>query len=107
MVYLLFTDLSSSRAAKVRHTPVELPHAVSSARRVTRKNVRLDAAVLELESRILFAGTHPLTAVPVLNSLTGTFAKLYLDFNGDATNHNTPAFDTDGDPTNFSDGEFT
>jgi hypothetical protein len=30
---------------------------------------------------------------------------LYLDFDGDVSNHNTPAFDTDSSPTTFSDSE--
>jgi hypothetical protein len=55
---------------------------------------------------------HPLSAVPVLNSLPGAPASLYLDFTGDYEssyggykNISTPAFDQDGDPTTFSDGE--
>lgn len=54
----------------------------------------------------------PLTAIPVLDSLPGAAAKLYLDFNGAQTSHwggyspfTTPAYDQDGDPTTFSSGE--
>ena len=56
--------------------------------------------------------THPLGALPALSSLPGAPATLYLNFTGDitpsyGTYHNivTPAFDQDGDPTTFSDGE--
>lgn len=55
---------------------------------------------------------HPLSAVPALSSLPGAPASLYLDFTGDYEssyggyqNISTPAFDQDGDPTTFSDGE--
>src|SRR5258706_4062552 len=54
----------------------------------------------------------PLSSVPVLNSRPGATAKLYLDFDGDTTSTwgsyapgTTPAYDTDGDPTTFSDAE--
>jgi len=70
---------------------------------------RLD--FLTLESRCLLA-TYPLTSIPALNSLPGAKASLYLDFVGDYipqwlsyTNITIPAFDQDGDPTIFSDGE--
>jgi uncharacterized delta-60 repeat protein len=60
------------------------------------------------------AATNPLTSIPILNSLPGAAASLYLDFNGhfDATwgsyrNVTTPVFDQDGDATTFSDGELT
>jgi hypothetical protein len=53
-----------------------------------------------------------LSSVPALDSRPGAYAKLYLDFNGDTTptwgNYapgTTPAYDTDGDPTTFSDAE--
>jgi fibronectin type 3 domain-containing protein len=56
--------------------------------------------------------TSPLSSVPVLNSLPGAAASLWLDFVGhyDASwgaysNITTPVFDQDGDPTTFSDGE--
>jgi fibronectin type 3 domain-containing protein len=62
----------------------------------------------------LVAATYALTSIPVLNSLPGAAASLYLDFVGhfDAswggyTNITTPAFDQDGDPTTFSDGELS
>jgi hypothetical protein len=75
--------------------------------------------VVALEERLLLSGSdptggtkHPLSAVPALTSLPGAPASLYLDFTGDyeATygqhkNISTPAFDQDGDPTTFSDGE--
>ena len=54
---------------------------------------------------------HPLVA-PALSSLPGAPASLYLDFTGDFTsvygsykNITTPAYDQDGDPSTFSDGE--
>src|SRR5258706_9219718 len=53
-----------------------------------------------------------LSSVPALSSHPTAYAKLYLDFNGDTTNtwgsyspSTTPAYDTDGDPTTFSDAE--
>jgi fibronectin type 3 domain-containing protein len=56
----------------------------------------------------------PLTAIPQLNSLPGAPANLYLDFNGhfeavwgSFTNITTPVFDTDGDPTTFSNSELS
>ena len=68
---------------------------------------------LTLESRLLLA-TYPLTSIPALNSLPGAKAALYLDFVGDYvsswgsySNITIPAFDQDGDPTTFSDGELT
>jgi hypothetical protein len=58
------------------------------------------------------AASLPLSSVPVLNSRPGAFAKLYLDFTGDTTSTwgtyrpgTTPAYDSDGDPTTFSDAE--
>jgi hypothetical protein len=55
-----------------------------------------------------------LASVPALDSRPGAYAKLYLDFNGDTTSTwgsyrpgTTPAYDTDGDPTTFSDAELT
>lgn len=57
---------------------------------------------------------HPLSSVPVLNSLPGARASIYLDFIGDYEASwgsygaiSTPAFDADGDPTSFSDSELT
>jgi hypothetical protein len=75
--------------------------------------------VVALEERLLLSGTdpilgvkHPLSAVPALSSLPGAPASLYLDFMGDYEstyggykNISSPAFDQDGDPTTFSDGE--
>jgi hypothetical protein len=62
----------------------------------------------------LAAATYPLGSIPVLNSLSGAAATLFLDFDGhfDAVwgayrNTSTPAFDTDGDPASFSDAELT
>lgn len=67
----------------------------------------------QLEGR-LTPSTYPLSSVPVLNSLPGAAATLYLDFDGDFqaqwggyTNITTPAFDQDGDATTFSDAELT
>jgi fibronectin type 3 domain-containing protein len=58
------------------------------------------------------AAPSPLTAVPELNSNPGASAKVYLDFNGAASMAwgsysvpTTPAYDTDGDATTFSDQE--
>ncbi|MHC4404509.1 MAG: golvesin C-terminal-like domain-containing protein, partial [Planctomycetota bacterium] len=58
------------------------------------------------------SGLLPLSAIPLLDSLPGADASLYLDFDGhfDAqwggySNVTTPAFDQDGDPNTFSDGE--
>jgi hypothetical protein len=60
------------------------------------------------------ASTVPLSSVPALSSRPAATAKLYLDFTGDTTNiwgsyrpGTTPAYDTDGDPTTFSDAELT
>ncbi len=72
------------------------------------------AAVCDvLEDRTLLL--HPLTAVPVLNSLTGAPVTLYLDFNGHTESDVswigsgspivTSAFDNDNDVTTFSDEE--
>ncbi|HEX8914822.1 MAG TPA: zinc-dependent metalloprotease family protein, partial [Humisphaera sp.] len=56
----------------------------------------------------------PLTSVPVLNSLPTATKRVFLDFNGaDATTWGsysvptTPAYDTDGDTTTFSDTELS
>jgi hypothetical protein len=64
-----------------------------------------------LEVRQLLSG-NPLTSIPVLNSNPSATAAIYLDFNGhfEATwgsysNVTTPVFDSDGDPTTFSDDE--
>ena len=62
----------------------------------------------------LVAATYPLTSIPPLSSLPGAAATLFLDFDGhlDSSwgsyrNVSTPAFDTDGNPSSFSDGELT
>jgi len=56
----------------------------------------------------------PLTAVPALSSRPSAAAKIYLDFTGDTTTTwgsytpgATPAYDTDGDATTFSDAELS
>lgn len=58
------------------------------------------------------AATSPLSSIPVLNSLAGAAVSVYLDFDGhfeanwgSYSNITQPAFDQDGDPTTFSDGE--
>lgn len=54
------------------------------------------------------AGAQPtvaLSSLPQLSSRPAAPAKLYLDFNGDPSNHNTPAFDQDGDVTTFTTSE--
>src|SRR6476646_2588993 len=62
----------------------------------------------------LAAATYALSSVPVLNSLAGAAATIYLDFIGhfDASwgtysNITTPVFDQDGDATTFSDADLT
>jgi hypothetical protein len=62
----------------------------------------------------LAAAMYPLSAIPVLNSLPGAAATLFLDFDGhfDAVwgserNISTPAFDIDGDTSSFSGAELT
>lgn len=83
---------------------------------------RFDSAVSPvvepLEQRQMMA-SHPLSAVPQLQSLPGASTTLYLDFNGHymadrwtkLTNGNecypgsTPAYDTNGLPSTFSDQE--
>lgn len=69
-----------------------------------------------LEPRRLLSGGTSLD-VPALSSLPGAYLKMYLDFDGHAggwgspigdvedRNAATPAYDIDGDPTNFSDEE--
>lgn len=56
----------------------------------------------------------PVSSVPQYSSNSGATAKLFLDFNGRFTsswgsnsNITTPAYDTDGDTTTFSDSELT
>lgn len=58
------------------------------------------------------AATYSLASVLALNSLPGAAHTLYLDFDGDFeaqwgaySNVTIPAYDQDGDPTTFSDGE--
>jgi hypothetical protein len=58
--------------------------------------------------------TYPLSSLPALNSLPGARVSLYLNFGGDFvpqwngyTNITIPAFEQDGDPTTFSDGELS
>lgn len=55
---------------------------------------------------------HPISSIPVLNSLPGAPKTLYLDFDGhfeaqwgSYSNLTTPVYDADGDPTSFSDTE--
>jgi hypothetical protein len=74
---------------------------------VTRR-LRLET----LEDRQLMAVAPP--SVPVLSSRPGAAATLYLDFNGHVerqwgghTNVTTPAYDTDGNPANFSSSELS
>lgn len=83
--------------------------------RAQRSSVMLTPATIcdVLEDRTLLL--HPLTAVPVLNSLAGAPVTLYLDFNGHTESDAswigtgspivTPAFDNDNDATTFSDEE--
>ena len=68
----------------------------------------------EIGSAAAAAATHPLSDLPVLNSLPGAAASLYLDFDGYSisqwgsySNANTPVFDVDGDATTFSDSELS
>src|SRR4051812_18171724 len=79
---------------------------------------------LEIDERVIQAATtgttavaaagtmSPLTAIPALSSRASASAKIYLDFNGDTSATwgtyrpgTTPAYDTDGDATTFSDTE--
>ena len=60
------------------------------------------------------AANVPLSSVPQLNSLPSASAKIYLNFTGDVTSSwgsytpgFTPAYDTDGDATTFSNSELT
>src|SRR5262245_18813076 len=82
-----------------------------SARSAPARPVRRRPEFLSLESRRLMAA-YPLTSIPALNSLPGASAALYLNFVGDFvpqwagySNITIPAYDQDGDPTTFSDGE--
>jgi hypothetical protein len=99
------------------------PSFLSRSKRVTSGVRRLFRPALEaLEDRLVL--NHPLSAIPALHSDPAAAAKLYLDFDGhfESTwggwydpvlgthwggweNVTTPAYDTDGDPTTFSDGE--
>jgi Ca2+-binding RTX toxin-like protein len=83
-------------------------------RKSTIQSACVRALTEQLESRILFSGSYPLSAVPVLNSLPNAPVQLYLDFNGapafnweGAQVPATPAFDQDGDPTTFTAGELS
>src|SRR5262249_6432351 len=65
----------------------------------------------ELGRRTLLT-VYALSSIPALSSLPGAKASIYLDFVGDYvsswgsySNITTPAFDQDGNPTTFSDGE--
>jgi len=87
-----------------------LNHSRSCGRRVTR---RLSVEALEVR---FVPALHPLSAVPILHSNPGAAARLVLDFNGhtehgyDRTEFHTivtPAYDLDGLPNSFSDGELT
>src|SRR4051794_9029151 len=69
-----------------------------------RRPARPGPLIERLEGRIVLA------TVPVLNSLPGAAAEIYLDFNGDRlssfgswSNITIPVFDTDGDPTTLTD----
>ena len=60
------------------------------------------------------AASYPLTSIPLLHSLPGATASIYLDFDGhfeaqwgSHANVTTPVFDLDGDATTFSDTELT
>ena len=121
------TDRKSSRRAfrRLRFEKLEDRHLLTASPLVAALYDRIDAAG-ELHVLPLPAGTttgaataavgalSPLSAIPVLNSLAGAAASLYLDFNGhfDAvwgsySNITTPAFDQDGDATTFSSGELS
>jgi Metallo-peptidase family M12B Reprolysin-like len=58
------------------------------------------------------ATTSPLSSIPALSSLPNATAKLYLDFDGyfesiwgSYSSITTPAYDQDGNPNSFTDGE--
>ena len=65
-----------------------------------------------LTSSSVMAAASPLAAIPGLNSLVGAAASLYLDFDGHFEaawgpdrNITSPAYDTDGDASTFTDSE--
>jgi hypothetical protein len=106
----LISDLPAIPGQTAQLYPWPLPDAEPTP--------RPDSAVLAAgsygsDSQSSAAGVkHSPSAVPALNSLPGVRASLYLDFDGDFTasyggykNISTPAYDQDGDPTSFTDGE--
>jgi hypothetical protein len=73
--------------------------------------VSADVAV-GVTTNVTLAAASPLTSVPALSSRPAAPAKLYLDFDGNTTATwgdmapgTTPAYDSDGDATTFSDAE--
>jgi len=90
----------------------------SGARRRSSQTASRRLSVESLELRCLLAN-HPLTAIPVLNSLSGAPVTIYLDFDGHTESQDwpdlrvdevegpivTPVFDIDNDLTTFSDEE--
>jgi plastocyanin len=75
---------------------------ISSKSRAIQTSV--DFAISALEQRVLLSGV---TTVPALNSNPGAPVTLYLDFLGDPNDHNTPAYNTDADPSTFSASEIS
>lgn len=80
--------------------------------RLATRPVSRRLCVEPLEERQLLALAPP--SVPALSSRAGAAATLYLDFNGHVerqwgkhTNVSTPAYDTDGNPANFSASELS
>ena len=69
-------------------------------------------APAQVDTSGILAQANPLSSLPQLHSNPGATAKLFLDFDGHFeaswfaySNVSTPAFDQDGDPSTFSDGE--
>jgi hypothetical protein len=94
----------------LRETTLAAP---TSLHRGRRRSSRPAQFFEPLEARCLLSGS-PLSSLPTLHSLSGAFAKLFLDFDGDSARtwqgYNvpaTPAFDQDGDASTYSTGELS
>jgi hypothetical protein len=96
--------LSFARAQRVvQRSPIRADNALLPA---------LPAAPDSQQTPFPFGATFSLGSIPAYNSYPGASATIYLDFDGDftptwGTYHpgTTPAYDTDGDPTSFSQEE--
>lgn len=67
--------------------------------------VRVEANAVQVSETATAQAKYPLTTLPAFSSRPAAPVKLYLDFNGDPYDHNTPAFDQDGDVATFSTAE--